>query len=111
MSSMPTRTARIAAGLFAGGVLLAPLSACTFSSDNVSCTTSSCTATLSGDGAEAEILGTTVSFGGIQDGRAALEAAGASVSCAEGESVGVGPLQIECTSVTDDAVTITASLN
>src|SRR5688500_19770816 len=110
MSSM-SRTSRLATGLLAGGLLLAPLAGCSFGSENVSCTTSSCTATLSGDGAEAEILGTTVSFGGIQDGRAALEAAGASVSCAEGESVGVGPLQIECTSVTDDAVTITASLN
>jgi hypothetical protein len=111
MSSKTSRPARIAAGLFAGGLLLAPLSACTFSSENVSCTTSSCTATLSGDSAEAEILGTTVSFGGIQDGRASLEAAGASVSCAEGESVGAGPLRIECTGVTADAVTITASLN
>jgi hypothetical protein len=106
MSSTP-RTARIAAGLLAGGLVLA---GCSFTSENVSCTTSSCTATLSGDDATAEILGTTVSFGGIQDGRASLSAGGASVSCAEGESVGAGPLRIECTSVTDDAVEITASL-
>ena len=46
----------------------------------------------------------------VQDGRASLGVAGASVSCAEGESVGAGPLQLECTSVTDDAVEITASL-
>ncbi len=104
------RTARLAAGLLAGGLVLAPLAGCTLSSDNVSCTTSSCTATLSGNGAQAEILGTTVTFGGIQDGRASLSAAGASVSCAEGESVGAGPLQLECTSVTDDAVEVTATL-
>ena len=110
MSSTP-RTARLAAGLLAGGLVLAPLAGCSIGSENVSCTPSSCTATLSGDGAEAEILGTTVTFGGIQDGRASLEAAGASVSCAEGESVGAGPLRIECTGVTADAVTITASLN
>jgi hypothetical protein len=111
---MPTtstpRLPRLAAGLVAGGLALASLTGCSFTSDNVSCTTSQCTATLSGDGAEAEIFGTTVSFGGIQDGRASLSAGGASVSCTEGESVGVGPLQIECTSVTDDAVEITASL-
>jgi hypothetical protein len=109
---MPTthRLPRLAAGLLAGGLALAPLAGCSFTSENVSCTTSSCTATLSGDGAEAEIFGTTVRFGGVQDGRATLGAGGANVSCAQGDSVGVGPLQIECTSVTDDAVEITASL-
>jgi hypothetical protein len=109
MSSMP-RTSRLAAGLLAGGLVLTPLAGCSFGSDNVSCTTSSCTATLSGDGAEAEILGTKVTFGGVQDGKASLGVAGASVSCAEGESVAAGPLQLECTSVTSDAVEITASL-
>jgi hypothetical protein len=109
--SSTTRTARLAAGLLAGGLLLAPLAGCSFGSDNVSCTTSSCTATLSGDGAEAEILGTTVTFAGVQDGRASLSVAGASISCGEGESVGAGPLQIECTSVTDGAVEITATLS
>ena len=107
---LTTRLPRLAAGLLAGGLALAPLAGCSFTSNNVSCTTSSCTATLSGDGAEAEIFGTTVTFGGVQDGRASLGAGGGSVSCAEGESVGVGPLQIECTSVTEDAVEITASL-
>ena len=108
--STTTRLPRLAAGVLAGGLALAPLAGCSFTSENVSCTTSSCTATLNGDGAEAEILGTTVTFGGVQDGRASLGAGGASVSCAEGESVGVGPLQIECTSVTEDAVEITATL-
>jgi hypothetical protein len=109
MSSTP-RTFRLATGLLAGGLALASLAGCSLSSDNVSCTVSSCTATLSGDGAEAEILGTTVTFGGVQNGKASLGVAGASVSCAEGESVAAGPLQLECTSVTDDAVEITASL-
>ncbi len=109
MSSMP-RSARLAAGLLAGGLVLAPLAGCSLSSNGVSCSTSSCTATLSGNGAEVEILGTTVTFGGVQDGKASLGVGGASVSCAEGESVAAGPLQLECTSVTDDAVEITASL-
>jgi hypothetical protein len=108
--STTSRTARLAAGLLAGGLALAPLAGCSLSSNNVSCTTSSCTATLSGDGAKAEIFGTTVTFGGIQDGKASLSVGGASVSCTEGESVAAGPLQLECTSVTDDAVEITASL-
>ncbi len=108
--SSPPRTARLAAGLLAGGLVLAPLAGCSFGSEGLSCTTSSCTATLSGSGAEVDILGTTVTFGGVQDGRASLTAGGASVSCVEGESVGAGPLQLECTSVTDDAVEITATL-
>jgi hypothetical protein len=109
MFSLP-RTSRLATGLLAGGLVLVPLAGCSLSSENVSCTTSSCTATLSGSGAEAEILGQKVTFGGVQDGKASLGVAGASVSCAEGESVTAGPLQLECTSVTEDAVEITASL-
>lgn len=105
-----SRTARLSTGLLTASLVLSPLAGCSIGSDNVSCTTSSCTATLSGDGTEAEILGTTVRFGGVQDGKASLSVGGASVSCAEGESVGAGPLRIECTSVTDTAVEITASL-
>ena len=103
-------TTRFAAPLFAGALLL-PLSACSFSANGVSCSASSCTVTLSGDGAEAEVLGTTLSFAGVQDGRATLSVGGASVSCAEGESVSAGPLELQCSSVTDDAVELTASLS
>jgi hypothetical protein len=106
-----TRAARLATGLLAGGLLFAPLSGCTFTSHNVSCSGSSCSVTLSGDGAEAEILGTTLTFGGVQDGRAELSVGGAGVSCAEGESVSAGPLSLQCTTVTDDSVELTASLN
>jgi hypothetical protein len=109
MSSTNT-TLRFAAGLLAGAFTLAPLSACSFSSDNVSCSPSSCTATLSGEGAEADILGTKVEFAGTQDGRASLGVAGANVSCGEGEKIAAGPLSITCSSVTDDAVEITATL-
>ena len=105
-----TSTSRRAAGLLAGGVALAALTGCTFTSENVSCSGSSCTVTLSGEGAEAEILGTKLSFDGTQDGRASLSVGGASVSCGEGESVTAGPLQLTCTSVTDDSVELTASL-
>lgn len=108
--SSTTRTARLAAGLLAGGLTLVPLAGCSFTSHNVSCSGTSCTATLSGAGAEAEILGTTLSFDGVQDGRASLSVGGASVSCGEGESVTAGPLQLTCSSVTDDSVELTASL-
>ena len=106
-----TSTSRRAAALLTGGMALAALTGCTFSSDNVSCSGSSCTVTLSGDGAEAEILGTTLSLGSVQDGRASLSVAGASVSCAEGESVTAGTLELQCTSVTEDSVELTASLS
>ncbi len=106
-----TRSARLAAGLLAGGLALAPLSACTFSSDNVSCSASTCTVTLSGDGAETEILGTTLTFGGVQDGRAQLSVGGASVSCGEGETVSAGPLSLECSGITDESVELSASLS
>ena len=110
MSSMTRRPVRIAAGMLTGGLLLAPLAACSFSSDNVSCSASSCTVTLSGEGAEAEILGSTLSLGGVQDGRATLSVGGASVSCGDGETVTAGPLQLECSSVTEDSVDLSASL-
>ena len=106
-STTITRIARTAAGLVAGGLLL---TACGLSSDNVSCSTSSCTATLSTDAATAKVLGTTVKLSGVKDGRATLGVGDASVSCAEGESVSAGPLSVTCTSVTDEAVKFTASL-
>jgi hypothetical protein len=109
-SSSSSRTVRTAAGLLAGGLALLPLAGCTFTSNNVSCSSSSCSVTLTGDGAEAEILGTTLSLGEVRDGRASLSVAGASVSCAEGESVAAGSLELQCTSVTEDSVELTASL-
>jgi spore coat protein U-like protein len=108
MSSTSTAP-RIAATVLAGALLL-PLSACSFSSNGVSCSTSSCTVTLTGEGAKTEILGTTLTFGGVQDGRASLSVGGASVSCGEGETVTAGPLQLECSSVTGDSVELTATL-
>jgi hypothetical protein len=46
----------------------------------------------------------------VQDGRAALSVGGASVSCGEGETVTAGPLQLECSGVSDDSVELTATL-
>ena len=108
--SSTTRATRFAGGLLAGGLSLAALTGCSFSSDNVSCTSGSCTVTLSGAGAQAEIFGTTLSFEGVQDGRASLSVGGASVSCGEGESVAAGPLEVSCSGVSDDSVELTATL-
>jgi hypothetical protein len=98
----------LAAGLLAGALAL---TGCSLSSDNVSCSGTECTATLSGDGASAKILGQKLQFAGTKDGRATLGVGDASVSCAEGESVSAGPLSVTCTSVTDSAVKVTASLD
>ena len=108
MSSPPVRAARLAAGVLAGALALA---GCSLSSDNVSCSGTKCTATLSGDSASAEILGTKVEFAGTKDGRATLGVGDASVSCAEGESISAGPLSVTCTKVSEGSVEITASLN
>ena len=110
MSTTSSRASRLAAGALAGGLTLLPLTACSFSSDNFSCSGSECSVTLSGNGAEVEILGTSLALGGVQDGRASLEVGNASVSCAQGETVSAGPLTLSCTTVQSDSVELTASL-
>ena len=110
---MPTTRSdatRLAAPVLAGGLLLASLAGCSFNSHSVSCSGSSCSVTLKGDGASAEILGTDLAFGGVQDGRATLRVGDNEVSCAQGESVSAGPLSLECTAVTEDSVELSASL-
>jgi hypothetical protein len=57
-----------------------------------------------------DIFSTTLRFGGVQDGRASLSVGDASVSCGDGETVTAGPLQLECSTVTDDSVELSASL-
>ena len=105
-----TSLTRAAAGLLAGGLALGALGGCSFTSNGVTCSTSSCSVTLNGEGSEVEVFGNTVTLGAVQDGRASIEVNGASVSCAEGESVAAGPLSVECTSVNADAVELTATL-
>ena len=108
MAHLLPRRARLAASTAAGILLLLPLAAC--SSDNVSCSGTTCTATLKGDGAKASILGNDLAFAGTQDGRATLSVGDANVSCAQGESVSAGPLSITCTTVTDTSVEFTAKV-
>jgi len=108
---MPTtRSARLAATVLAGGLLLAPLAGCSFSSDSVSCSGTTCSVTLTGEGASAEILNTSLALAGVENGRATLRVGDTEVSCGRGESVSAGPLPLECTEVTEDGVTLSASL-
>lgn len=75
----------------------------------VSCSGSTCSVTLAGDGSRAHVLGTTITFRGVDGGRATLQVGPQNVSCAGGESVSAGPLRLTCTSVIDDEVTLTAA--
>ena len=108
MADFLHRRVRVAAGTAAGILLLLPLAAC--GSDNVSCSGKSCTATLDGDGAKAKILGHELAFAGTKDGRATLSVGDQSVSCAQGDSVNAGPLSITCTTVTENSLTVTATI-
>jgi hypothetical protein len=107
MGSPHVRAARLGAAAIAGAVALA---GCSLGSDNVSCSGTKCTATLSGNGASAEILGTKLTLAGTKDGRATLGVGGASVSCTQGQSISAGPLSVTCTKVGDGTLDITASL-
>ncbi|MDT0274734.1 hypothetical protein [Blastococcus goldschmidtiae] len=110
---MPVTTtprARLAGGLLAGGLGLTALTGCSFGTENVTCTTSSCTVTLQSSDAQVELLGTTLAFTGTEDGRASLRVGSADVSCTQGEQVSAGSLDLECSSVSADGIELTASL-
>ena len=103
-----SRTRRAAGLTMAAALLVLPLAAC--SSPNVDCSGNQCTATLTVDDAKAEILGNSLAFGGVENGRATLSVGDASVSCAQGEDVAAGPLRLTCTTVTEESVELTAGL-
>ena len=106
-----TRIAPLAGAVLAGGLGVLALTGCSFTSENFSCDTNSCSVTLSGDGAEVDLpIGPTIRLGSVDGDRASISVGGASVSCAEGESVSAGGLVLECTSVSGDEVELTASL-
>jgi hypothetical protein len=109
-STSMSRALRPAAGLLAAGLALSSLAGCSSGSDNVSCSGTSCTVTLKGDGAKVDVLGSTLSLGGIKDGTATLGVGGASVSCTQGQRVTAGPLHLTCSSITGDTVKLTASV-
>src|SRR4051795_8166131 len=107
---MSTSRTRTAAGLIAGALILVPLAGCQVNSDSVSCSGNTCSVTLTGDGAKAKVLGSTVAFGGPSGGQPTVSAPGHDVSCTQGQSVDAGPLHLACTKVTDTSVELSASL-
>jgi hypothetical protein len=66
--------------------------------------------TLAGGGSRATVFGTTISFLGVQDGRADLRVGEQDVSCTAGQGVSSGVLDLECTAVGADSVEFTASV-
>src|SRR3954462_12358769 len=131
-----THTTRAGAGVLFGGALVALLTACSFSWTSrgsgsssawsgsssagtaggpatvsiASCSGGSCSVTLGGAGAQVQVLGTSISFGGIRDGRATVRIRGRDVSLTQGQTVSVDRLVLRCTSVTRDTVTMVGSL-
>jgi hypothetical protein len=65
---------------------------------------------LAGDGSKVDVLGATIRFQGVQDGRAALRVGVQDVYCRQGQNVSTGSLRLECTAVTDDRVEFTVSV-
>ena len=76
----------------------------------VDCSGTSCTVTLAPDAGEVEVLGTRLAYEGIEDGEATVAVGNDTATCAEGESVDTGPLTLECTTVSEEELTLTASL-
>jgi hypothetical protein len=76
---------------------------------NVVMCSGTCSLTLSGVGAGGQVLGTAVELRGIGDGRATLRVGERDVACGPGDRISSGSLVLDCTSVTQRAVTLTAS--
>jgi hypothetical protein len=72
----------------------------------VSCSGSTCSVTLGGAGARAHVLGSTIAFGAITDGRATLRVGGGDVMLARGDEVTTDSLRLVCTDVTRDTVAL-----
>jgi hypothetical protein len=139
VSPVRTPRTRLAAALGAGVLLLAPLTACdaiggTDASSAASsassaaagaasaassavggraavdCSGRTCSLTLNGTDASASVLGTTVALKSTSGGSATIQVGDRQVSCTPGQSVGAGPLRLQCSKIGDGTVTLTASL-
>lgn len=112
MSRITVRTAltAVAATTFA----LVGLTACT--STSYSCSNGSCSVTLSGAGASTDLDANTfggggsgditVALDGVDGGTATFSIGGSEGSCASGESLSVDNLQVTCTEVGEDELTM-----
>ncbi|TFV57919.1 hypothetical protein E4P41_13735 [Geodermatophilus sp. DF01-2] len=77
---------------------------------SVDCSGTTCSVTLTVQDRDVEVLGTTVALESSDAGRASFRVGNEELSCSQGESVSAGPLTLECTTVTDDMVTLSASV-
>lgn len=74
-----------------------------------SCSGNTCTVTLAGKDSRVQVLGTSISFGGIRDGRATVRVANRDVTLAQDRTVSVDRVVLRCTGVTRDTVTMVVS--
>ena len=65
--------------------------------------------TLAGTGSRATVFDTAISILAVRDGRADLRVGEEDVSCAPGQRVSSGPLDLECRAVGSDSVDLTVS--
>ena len=77
---------------------------------DVDCSGTSCTVTLSPEAGEVDVLGTRMAYEGIDNGVATVVVGDETVTCAEGDSVDAGPLTLECTTVSEETLSLTATL-
>lgn len=129
-----TRSRLSTAAVLAGGLLVLPLTGCTgdeantgssvlttasdaagtaaeSAAENVDCSGDSCSVTLGSGSGETEVLGVNLSYDSFADGEATVRVGEETVTCSEGESVSAGPLQLECTTISEDSLTLTATLS
>jgi hypothetical protein len=75
----------------------------------VSCSGTTCSVMLAGNGSRVQVFDTTISLVRVANGQATLRVGDQEISCTQGQSVSAGSLMLECTTVTHDTVTFTAS--
>ena len=76
-----------------------------------SCSGTSCSVTLGGNGSKVEVFGATISLRGLQDGQAALRVGDQDVFCRPGQRISLGSLRLECTAIAADSVEFTVSVS
>lgn len=103
--------ARALLAIAATALTAASLTACNATSSSSSCARGTCTVTLSGKGAETEIIDdtVTVTLVGASNGVAMYEVAGRSSTCAEGDEQQVAGFDVVCTEVGDNKLTLEIS--
>lgn len=86
----------------------ASLAACNATSYSSRCSDGVCTVSLTGAGAEAEVLDDTltVTLDGAADGSADFAIDGESATCAQGDELEVAGYAVVCTEVGDDKLTV-----